>query len=679
MNNNIDISLNNYREEEKKQKKKSSLIGKIFIFLFILFVLVGLAVTGGLVYFYNSVKHEVDDIITHKIEKSSVIVDRNGKKIANLLGDELRLYANFNEIPPRIVEVLLATEDTTFFEHLGVNIDAILRAGIKDLITMSKAEGASTITQQLVRNAVLTKEKKFDRKLKEIFLSIEVEKHLNKETILERYLNLIYFGAGFHGIKTASYGYFQKDLSALTLKEIAILIGLIKAPSFYDPTRKYDYSIGRANRVLDRMYHELGWITKDEYEIAINERPKAERSTKTENLVPYVVDYVIKELSDKYPDLKTGGYIIESTIDLDIQDQAQKSFHKGYETIVQQMKKEKYHDERIAKLNGAMVVLEQKTGEIRAMVGGLDYKKSPFNRVTSSNRQVGSSIKPFFYQVGLNMGYSGAHILNDVQKTYEYRGPNGKIQKWTPQNYTKRTEGQVKLRDALANSRNLATLDLVDQLGANNFYKELRRFGFEDITNDLSNALGSYSTSMLNLARGYTIISNYGKRVDPMIIKRIRTDTDIIEEFAPVVKQINSPEQTFLLIDIMKTAVKTGTGTKAYISKLELAGKTGTTNDGRDIWFNVFSPEIQTHIWYGNDENTPILDDHVSAGNLAAPVAQDFYLALMTTQTLKETFDIPEGVKRYKFDGQWENFTDISKPPVINQSSGNSENESLLF
>ncbi len=674
----LKYTINEIEREKNSKKKKTSLIGKIFITLFMLVLLAGIGVTGALAYFYNSVRHEVEGIIAHTVERSSMIYDRNGKKIANLLADEFRLYAPFDEIPPRIIETLLATEDTSFFEHPGINVDAIFRAGIKDVLTMSKAEGASTITQQLVKNAVLTKEKKIERKLKEIFLSFELEKHLSKKDILEKYLNMIYFGSGFHGIKTASWGYFKKDLNALTLKETAMLIGLIKAPSFYDPTRKYDYSIGRANRVLSRMYEELGWISKDDYEKAIEERPVATRGSKTENtLAPYAVDYLMKGLSERYEDIKTGGYSIETTIDLDIQELAQKSLQNGYDILVKQMKKDKYSQDRIDKLNGAMIVLNQKTGEILAMVGGVDYKKSPFNRVTSGLRQVGSSIKPLFYQIGLNMGYSGASILNDVQKTYEFKAGNGKIQKWTPQNYTKKAQGQVRLRDALANSRNLATLDLFDKLGASNLFKEIKRFGFNDISNDLSNALGSYSTSMINLARVYTVISNYGKRVDPFVIKTIKKDNKIIEETHTSSEELFSDSQAYLMIDILKYAVQKGTGTKAFNSQIELAGKTGTTDNGRDIWFNVFSPDIQVHIWFGNDDNSPILDNDISGGGFAAPVAGEFFTALLTTKAIETTFKIPEGVKRYRFDGDFECFTDISKPPAVTKSTF--EDESLLF
>jgi penicillin-binding protein 1A len=648
------------------------LIKKLGIVFFILTVVTVI----GLAFFYQSVVEEVDDILHHRMEVSSVILDRNDKKVANIVGKEFRLYVDFEDIPPRIIEALLAIEDTTYFEHPGINIEAIFRAAVKDIIAMEMVEGASTITQQFVRNTVLTKKKTIYRKLKEVFLSLEVEKVMTKEEILERYLNKIYFGGGFYGVRTAAWGYFQKELDALTLKEMAILVGLIKAPSFYDPTKNYDYSIGRANRVVERMYSGLGWIGKEEYEKALAERPPAKRGTKTENVAPYIRDYVVRTLTPTIGDLRVGGYIIKTTVDLDIQNIARQSLQSGYKTIMNKMQKQKFPEERVKKLNGAILSLNQQSGEVLAMVGGVSYKDSPFNRATHGKRQIGSSIKPFFYQVGLNLGYSGASILNDVQKTYDYIDGDGNEQKWKPQNYSKNVTGRITLRDALVRSRNLATIDLVDQLGANNFYKELIRFGFTDLPKNMSTALGSYTTSMFNLARQYTLISNYGTIVEPFIIKAVYDGNRKVFENETFQKRLNEERQAYLIIDIMKDVVKRGSGRRARVKGIELAGKTGTTDDGKDVWFNVFAPQVQTHIWYGNDDNTPILDKKVSAAIYAAPIAKEFFTKLADIRHFEKEFPVPKGVHRYRFNDSWENFTDISKPPILKNRV---DDESLIF
>ena len=644
---------------------------KTFIIVTTIFIITTII---GLIIFYQSVKDEVSDILHHEMEKSSIILDRHGDKISNIVGKEFRLYVKFEDIPPKIIEALLAIEDTTFFEHRGINIEAIFRAIFKDIIAMEMVEGASTITQQFVRNTVLTKKKTIYRKLKEVFLAIEIEHYMSKEEILEKYLNKIYFGRGFHGIRTASWGYFRKNLDSLSLKEIAILIGLIKAPSFYDPTKNYEYSIGRANRVINRMYSGLGWIGIKDYKKAIDETPKAIRGTKTENKAPYISDYVIKKLSEEFSDLRVGGYIIETTIDLDVQEVAKDSLRKGYQNIVKTMTKNSYSTSRISELNGAMLSLNQKTGDVLAMVGGVEYKNSQFNRVTQGWRQVGSSMKPFFYQVSLNLGFSGASIIYDVQKTYDYVDKDGNKRRWKPQNYSKNVKGRMKVRDALVKSRNLATIDLVDQLGANNFYSALVRYGFVDISRNLSSALGSYTTSMFRLAHRYTLISNYGTTVEPIIIRRVLKNGKELFTQESIREKLNSEEQAYLIIDIMKDVVKRGSGRRARVKGLELAGKTGTTDQGKDVWFNVFSPEIQTHIWYGNDNSTPIFNKGVSSGRLAAPVAKTFYQSLAKIRYFKKKFHRPKGVHRYKFDGVWENFTDISKPPIKREIE-----ESLIF
>jgi penicillin-binding protein 1A len=679
-----------------KKRKRKIPIFKIFI---ILSTILMLGLFGFLVDLYLNVKDDVHKIVEQKMDVSSEIFDRNGRKIANIVSNEYRLYVKFNDIPARVIETLLATEDTTYFEHGGINPEAIVRAIFKDIIAMKKVEGASTITQQFVRNTILTKEKRFIRKIKEIFLAIELHDVMSKDIILERYLNKIYFGNGYYGIRTASKGYFHKELNRLSLKETAMLIGLIKAPSFYNPNRHKDHCIARANRVLKRMYEDLGWINETEYTQAIEYKPKVYNTDKTENKAPYVTDYILKQL--KYiKDLRKGGYQIYTTIDLDFQDLARKSLKNGYDEVVKRMKnKYDYSPEQIKEFNGAMLVLNPHTGEVLAMVGGVDYKKSQFNRVTQGKRQIGSNIKPFFYQIALNMGYSGATILFDIQKTFSYQNEEGEEQKWKPQNYSHNVKGLIPMREALYRSRNLATIDLVDKLGFRHFYKVLKKYGFKDLKNNLSSALGSYSTTMWKLAGHYTIISNYGKKVEPFIIEKVvrnNLSEDLPEEIVFQVDdledrttELNVPQQAYLMIDIMKDVICKGTGRRArFLTKdrrgricrgLELAGKTGTTDDGKDVWFTVFSPDYQVHVWYGNDNNTPIFnsqDEKVSSSRLAVPTGAKFFEEIKKIVLLNEKFEIPKGVKCREYNGVRECFTDISKPPKKQQ---NIIEDSLIF
>ena len=421
-----------------------------------------------LLYFYNQVRFIADDLVYYKPNLTTQILDRNGKKIANLFHKEHRIYAKMDEIPPRIVEALVAIEDTMFFEHPGVNVEAIFRAIFKDVIAGKMVEGASTLTQQLVKNTLLSSEKKISRKIKEAILAFVIETKLSKEEILERYLNEVYLGHGYYGIKTAADGYFHKQLHRLTIKEISILVGLPKAPSFYDPTKNYEISLGRGNRVATRM-HKLGWIDDAALDEALAERPVVYNESRTQIKAPYVVDEVMRQLSDKVSDIKTGGYVIHTTIDLEMQSIARESVKLAYdEAIARSVKKLKYRSKRqkiyrfvdgnrtlivsddvnasdFKALNGAMVVTENKSGDVLALVGGVDHKTSAFNRATQSKRQPGSAFKPFIYQVALDLGYSAQSPLTDVAKTYEFE-VDGEMKKWQPKNYEKDYTGVMNFK-----------------------------------------------------------------------------------------------------------------------------------------------------------------------------------------------------------------------------------------
>ena len=381
-----------------------------YIFNFLIIII--LACVGGVIYFYSQIKIDISKIVDYNPKLTTHIYDRNGDLVAYIFDEENRQYAKFNEIPPRIIEALIAIEDTAFFEHDGINYEAIFRAAIKDIQAMSLVEGASTLTQQLVKNMLLTREKKFTRKLKEIIISYEVEQKLTKEQIIERYLNQVYFGHGYYGIKTAAIGYFKKNLNELSIKEIAILVGLPKAPSSYDPTRHLDLSLSRANSVISRMYN-IGWITANEYQNAIKERPMIYEQTLTQNKAPYLVDETIKQLTPLYKDIKYGGYKITLNADLKVQDMAREALKFGYNEILKRDK-----DANTTILNGAMIVTNPTNGEILALVGGVDYAKSNFNRATQSYRQPGSSFKPFIYQIALNQGLSPQTKVADISKIY---------------------------------------------------------------------------------------------------------------------------------------------------------------------------------------------------------------------------------------------------------------------
>ncbi|MBU0631531.1 PBP1A family penicillin-binding protein [bacterium] len=647
---------------------KKTIISIISLIFISPFLLVG--------YYFTQYNYDLDKLINYKPMLTTRIYDRNGEKIANLFNDEHRYYASFNEIPPRLIEALLAIEDTTFFEHPGVNFDAIFRAIIKDIKAGKMVEGASTLTQQLVKNTLLTREKKISRKLKELIFSMKLERELSKQDILERYLNEIYLGHGYYGIKTAADGYFHKDLKNLTLKEMAILVGLPKAPSFYSPTKNYEISLGRANRVIERM-HSLGWIDEKTYEKATKEQPHVYDSTLTQNQAPFIVDEVLRELSKDFPDIKTGGYDIYTTIDLNMQKSGRDALKFAYDSAIQRVSSsEDSNDTNISQLNGALVSIEPCSGDILALVGSIDYDKSSYNRATQGKRQPGSAFKPFLYQVAIDLGYSGASQLVDIAKTYEYE-KDGEEMKWQPANYEKNYKGLITVREALVHSRNLATINLVTDIGLDTMIQSLESYGIKNLPRDLSLSLGSISLSPLELAQYYSSFANHGVQVEPFIIKKVEKNSTVVFRQEVKKKYITSPEQTYLMTSILQDVIKRGTGRNARVSGIELAGKTGTTNNNVDAWFAGYSPTIETVVWFGNDDNTP-MHARETGGKTAAPAFNYFYKELLKSNPqIKRKFTKPDGVIEVKIANETEYFTNTSKPPKNDNTE--KKNEELIF
>lgn len=652
-------------------------------YIFGLAVVLGLAVAGFLYDLYDQIKDDVDKVVNYSPKQSTQFFDKEGRLLANTFKDENREYIKYDDIPARVIEGLVAIEDTQFFEHWGINPDAISRAMIKNLKAGGFVEGASTLTQQLIKNLTLTREKKLMRKVKEALLAIRLETILTKEEILERYLNHTYFGHGYYGIKTAAKGYFNKDLYELSLKEIAILVGLPRAPSFYDPTRNLQVSLARANQVVTRL-DTLGWITKEQYEEAINETPTIHNQTLTKNVAPYAIDYAISQLINDVPDIIYGGYKVYLTIDLDAQEMANDSIKRAYEEAlkrdleIRKNSKDPDNNPYTKELNAAMITMESSTGKILAMVGGVDYNQSVFNRAFQSKRQAGSAIKPFLYQTALNEGYNPASQLFDISRTYNYT-VGGVQKKWQPKNYGGNFQGIVTLRDSLTQSRNLSTLNLVTDVGVGVVTNDLKTYGFKDIVDNLSITLGSMSVSLVEFSEAYSTFANNGTQVKPYIVEQIVNKDGKSVTFEPQTKEINKPEQNYLMVSILNDVVNKGTGKRAAVEGIELAGKTGTTNDNIDAWFCGFSPSIQTIVWFGQDDNTPMRKSETGS-TLAAPAFSYFfkkYLALHPE--IPRTFTKPEGVYIGNFNGKDELYTDMSPLPdidsqiLIDQSNSNEE------
>ena len=641
------------------------MIKKLIKFLVVISILVIAFLIGIFAYSYKSVDADVQKVITYTPDTSTEILDRNGKRIAYIFKKRHRLYATYDEIPFYLIEGVVAMEDTKFFEHNGINPDAILRAIIKDIKARAFVEGGSTITQQLIKNMYLSSKKKLARKLKEAILAIKIEQKLSKEEILERYLNEISYGNNYLGVKTAAEGYFRKPLSNLTLKESAMLVAIPNAPSYYNPLRHYERALKRANLILKRL-KKLGWITQSEYENAIKERPKVYKTTLTQNVAPYIVDEVVRRFSKKFKDLKSGGYKIFTTIDLDKQRIAKDAIKYSYKKTLDMINE----DANKSDLNGAMVVVENKTGDILALVGGVDYKKSAFNRATMTKRQPGSAFKPFVYQTALDLGYNPATKLTDLSRTFKYK-VNGKEVTWTPKNYERDFKGFISLREALVESRNLATINLVYDIGLQKIRNRLSRLDIKNIPNDLSISLGNLAISPLKMAQMYTIFSNGGHMIEPRLVSKVvsKYNSVIYETRPKEILDFTKPQQAYLMTSILEDVIKRGTGKRAKVDGIELAGKTGTTNNYIDAWFCGYSPTITTIVWYGRDRYKAI-QKGATGGKVAAPAFAYFYKNLLKINpNIQRKFKKPKGVFSGIYEGKSEYYTAISPLPKIDPNA----------
>jgi penicillin-binding protein 1A len=387
----------------------------------------------------------------------------------------------------------------------------------------------------------------------------------------------------------------------------------------------------------------------------------------------------LKQLQKDLPDIKSGGYKINLTIDLKAQSIAQEAIKFGYDRI----KKRDIHidtNESTTKtLNGAMMVLENSSGKILAMVGGVDYQKSSFNRAYQSKRQPGSAAKPFLYQVALNLGYSTASNLVDISRTYKYKTDKDEEKRWQPRNYEKNFKGLISLRQALVHSRNLATINLVTEIGIDILHRKLKYYGFKDIPYDLSIALGSFGISLVDLSEQYTLFSNNGIQAKPYLIHSITDTANQTITFEPTYTYITTPSQTYLMTSILTNVVNSGTGRQAKVKNLEIAGKTGTTNNNIDAWFCGYSPSIQTLVWYGNDDNAPMRKTE-TGGRSAAPTFAFFYKKWIKLHPeMPRKFAVPKDVFTSNINGKAEYFTNTSNIPLLENKMAKDMEDQIEF
>jgi len=666
---------------------------------------------------------------SYKPPVSSKVYSGEGE-LVNDFSTEKRIFVPYKAIPKKIINAFLSAEDKNFFSHPGVDAKGVLRAtinNISNIIASKRLEGASTITQQVAKNFLLTNEVSLNRKFKEAILAFRIERALSKERILELYLNQIYLGEGTYGVASASLEYFDKPINELNYNEAAVLAALPKAPSRYNPYKNIKLAKFRRDLVLKNLF-ENNYINKKNYEKFVNNKILLKKRKKIflEDTRYYVED-IRKNVISKfgYEKVYKQGLNIKTPINLNLQKIATQSLRDGlinydkrrgwrgpilnkkysinwnddlkkfkleksinwqlaiikkirqfsveietenklkgfikYENIswtkkelselfklgdiiyVENINKDNFALRQLPKINGGIVVMDPFTGRVVALSGGFSFKKSEFNRATQASRQPGSAFKPFIYALALENGYTPSTLILDAPLVLE-QGSDLKL--WKPENYGKKFYGPSTLRTGLEKSRNLMTVRIAQNLGVKKIINFTKQLGIYDNPNELlSISLGSAETTLLKLTSAYCSFVNGGKLINPIMIDRIQdsegntifnnetrkcincNQISFLSNKYPKIEdkfaQIFSPETAYQMTSILEGVVKRGTGKKLRNLKLDIAGKTGTTNKNTDAWFIGFTSKLVIGVYVGSDNPKP-LGRYETGAKAALPIFKDF-------------------------------------------------------
>jgi penicillin-binding protein 1B len=560
---------------------------------------------------------DIFDIKNSQSNESIPLLELEPEDLSLFFGPEReqRRLISIKDVPMHVQRAFLAAEDARFFEHHGLDFRGILRAIYSDIRQKGTLQGGSTITQQLAKNYFLTPDRTISRKLKEMLLAVVMETKYEKEEILEIYLNEIYFGqrgsVAINGLGEASYSYFGKPVNELSLQEGATIAGLVRAPNIYSPYINPERSKARRNQVLKNMAKQ-GWISQADYQSASLSPLKPAGSQAYGRKAPYFIDYLSGQLEQLYSKdaLSTLGLSIHTTLDTQVQKAAETALSNGLARLEKANPSLKQKDP-LKRLQGAIIVIQPKTGYILAMVGGRDYNSSQFNRITQAKRQPGSAFKPFVYLAALDR-FTPATRLSNVPVTYKV---GGKF--WTPENYSLVPEEEMSMRQALAHSVNIATVDLAMKLGLDNVVKTASAFQF---TTDLqpypSLALGAFEVVPLELARAYCAFAADGLLPVPLSLKEVSDEKgNTLSSKHMEVEQVVTPAKAFIMDSLLNSVVVEGTA--ASLRSLGItqpvAGKTGTTSDSRDAWFVGYTPDVLTMVWVGFDDGRSMKGTGASA------------------------------------------------------------------
>ena len=623
------------------------------VFINILFwgFVFGIAAIAVVIFIYGRDLPDYKKLATYAPPVATRLYASDGSLLKEY-AEERRVFIDFADLPPQLVNAFVAAEDQNFWTHPGIDIQGITRALVNNGLHLlgfdARFSGASTITQQVAKNFFLTSERTISRKIKEAILAMRLERTFSKQHILTLYMNQIYLGARAYGVGSAALMYFNKPVSELTLSECAFLAALPKAPN------NREKAIERRNYVLRRMVEE-GYITQTDADVAAAETLNI-NSGFTEQMdedFQYFAEDVRRQLLNELgrETLYNQGLYIKTTIVPELQHAASAALNKeldNYNSI---------RGEDEPKLQGAIIVMNPHTGRILAMSGGRSFAESSFNRATQAMRQIGSTIKPFVYLAALERGTSPEALILDAP-IVGWRADNTL---WKPENYDKKFLGDIPLRYALETSRNVPAVRMVQSLGVENAIEVAQRFGVypQNLENvNLSMALGSGETTLQRLVLGYSAFVNGGYVIRPKLVDYIQdryghtlnTGAPELIEWQPDLlppekistqQPLSDPQSLYQMVSILQGTVERGTGRQARVPGHTIAGKTGTTNDVKDIWFVGFSKNLIAGVYLGYDMPAPL--GRGAGSHMAARVFADFMKTALADET-NQPFSVPDGM-----------------------------------
>ncbi|NOY53771.1 MAG: PBP1A family penicillin-binding protein [Deltaproteobacteria bacterium] len=599
--------------------------------------------TGGL--FSRLVRlPDVTQLENFQPSQASRILADDGTVIEELFLEK-REVVPFARIPEFLRQAVIAVEDSRFYFHHGIDFRGVARALIRDIAAGRIIEGGSTITQQLSKVLFFSSKRTLIRKIKEAILTLQIEQHYTKDQILNFYLNQIYLGSGCYGVQTASEKYFGKKISKISLAEAALLAGLPKSPERYSPLTHPEAARRRRNLVLERMVVE-GYITRKEAEQARAEPIPDRRNGDYGNRAPYFVESVVRKVAERFgrKELYEGGLTLHTTLNVRIQKIAQKALQEGLNKI-----EARRTPPAIEPLQGAVIVLNPRTGAIEAMVGGRSYAVSQFNRAVQAKRQPGSAFKPLIFAAALRSGHKLSDLLMDLPITCT-DADTGKS--WTPQNFEHVFHGPVTLRYALERSLNVPTVRLLREIGFTPVINLAHKLGIESpLKPYLSLALGTSEVSLMELTSAYATFAAEGIYSRPHFLTRIYdSEGHLLKEHRPEQSVAVDEQTAFLITYLLEGVTQSGTGRIARSLNRPVAVKTGTTDNYSDAWFIGYTPELAAGIWVGYDDRQSI-----GPGETGARAAGPIFVALLQGALKNHApsyFPVPKGIVFRRIDAK---------------------------